>query len=401
MVSTRSQKGRGKGKGKAKAASAQTNPHPNSDTRTPRKPINTPHVRDHAPKAPQPSGPSMASTPSLADNAVPTITNTKDTTSTANGIQALANREKKESQDPTVKEVVLGNLWVKPWYKSSYAEEITGRPGSKGWVDGLLERLYVCQWCFKYTVDLAAYLGHTKICSYQDIEGTLGSAMYSTDDFSIYEVDGEEHKLYTQNLSLFAKLFLETKSVFYDTTTFLYYLLYYRDPLVENSKPQVVGFFSKEKLSWDNNNLACILVFPPWQKRGFGQVLMGVSYELAKREGRLGGPEKPLSELGRQAYVRYWSGVIARNILSLPLKKMTTVQQICDETFIVQEDIVATLKEMGILEKRKKGGASVVINKARIREWATLNRVSLDSPVDPDAFDWPESGEEDEEEESD
>jgi len=54
----------------------------------------------------------------------------------------------------------------------------------------------------------------------------------------------------------------------------------------------VVGFFSKEKLSWDNNNLACILVFPPWQKRGFGQVLMGVSYELGRREGRLGGPEK-------------------------------------------------------------------------------------------------------------
>lgn len=126
---------------------------------------------------------------------------------------------------------------------------------------------------------------------------------------------------------------------------------------------------------------------------------MGVSYELARREGRLGGPEKPLSELGRQAYIRYWSGVIARNILSLPLKKMATVQQICDETFIVQEDIVATLKEMGILEKRKKAGASVVINKARIREWATLNRVSLDSPIDIDAFDWPESEEEDEEEE--
>lgn len=126
---------------------------------------------------------------------------------------------------------------------------------------------------------------------------------------------------------------------------------------------------------------------------------MGVSYELAKREGRLGGPEKPLSELGRQAYVRYWSGVIARNILSLPLKKMVTVQQICDETFIVQEDIVATLKEMGILEMRKKAGASVVINKARIREWATLNRVSLDSPVDPDAFDWPESEEDEEDEE--
>jgi hypothetical protein len=127
---------------------------------------------------------------------------------------------------------------------------------------------------------------------------------------------------------------------------------------------------------------------------------MGVSYELGKREGRLGGPEKPLSELGRQAYVRYWSGVIARNILSLPLRKMATVQQICDETYILQEDIVATLKEMGILEQRKKGGAGVVINKAKIREWATVHRVSLESPIDLDAFDFPES-EEDEEEDDD
>jgi hypothetical protein len=57
-------------------------------------------------------------------------------------------------------------------------------------------------------------------------------------------------------------------------------------------QPQVVGFFSKEKMSWDNNNLACILVFPPWQQQGLGQILMGASYELSKREGRLGGPEK-------------------------------------------------------------------------------------------------------------
>jgi hypothetical protein len=80
--------------------------------------------------------------------------------------------------------------------------------------------------------------------------------------------------------------------VFYDVTTFLYYLLVYTDPSSKPPTPQVVGFFSKEKLSWDSNNLACILVFPPWQKRGFGQIMMGASYELSKWDGRLGGPEK-------------------------------------------------------------------------------------------------------------
>ncbi len=83
--------------------------------------------------------------------------------------------------------------------------------------------------------------------------------------------------------------------MFYDVTTFLYYLLVYTDPATAQS--QVVGFFSKEKMSWDNNNLACILVFPPWQKQGLGQVLMGVSYELSRREKRLGGPERRMLAL--------------------------------------------------------------------------------------------------------
>jgi len=144
--------------------------------------------------------------------------------------------------------------------------------------------------------------------------------VYTKSNYSLYEIDGEKHKLYAQNLSLFAKLFLDTKSVFYDVTTFLYYLLVAHKPVPEIPKPsfggeqhgetasatatttdeddvggaqgQVVGFFSKEKMSWDNNNLACILVFPPWQKQGLGQILMGASYEMSRREERLGGPEK-------------------------------------------------------------------------------------------------------------
>jgi len=71
-------------------------------------------------------------------------------------------------------------------------------------------------------------------------------------------------------------------------------------------------------MSWDNNNLACILVFPPWQRKGLGQTLMGVSYELSRREGRLGGPEKRKTELAidgvivsvliSQQHYRAWEG---------------------------------------------------------------------------------------------
>jgi histone acetyltransferase HTATIP len=215
----------------------------------------------------------------------------------------------KASVTPNVLEVVFGSLLIKPWYPSFYPEQIVGRK---------VERLYVCQWCFKYSKELMGFLGHLvcrnvsslcfdanmtqKACPHRDTPPP-GVNVYTKDNYSIYEIDGEKNKLYAQNLCLFAKLFLDTKSVFYDVTTFLYYLLVAHEPTpnIPNTslgedgvgqQGQVVGFFSKEKMSWDNNNLACILVFPPWQKQGLGQILMGASYEMSKREGRLGGPEK-------------------------------------------------------------------------------------------------------------
>jgi hypothetical protein len=86
--------------------------------------------------------------------------------------------------------------------------------------------------------------------------------------------------------------------------------------------------------------------------------------------------------------------VITRYILALPSRKTVTVQKICEDTYIVQDDITATLKDMGVLEHRKKGGANVVINKARVREWAASQHISMESPIDPDSFQFRESSEE-------
>ncbi|KAF2101458.1 histone acetyltransferase, MYST family [Rhizodiscina lignyota] len=288
-----------------------------------------------------------------------------------------------------VQDVVLGNLWIKPWYPSFYPEDLIGRK---------TEKLFVCEYCFKYSKDLLPFIAHRDVCALNK-DGPPGTSIYEDGPVRIHEVDGEDYKLYTQNLSLLAKLFLDTKSVFYDVTTFLYYLLVYTDPTSSPPTTQVVGFFSKEKLSWDNNNLACILVFPPWQRKGFGQVLMGASYVLSKREGRLGGPEKPLSEPGRKGYERFWSATIARYLVSRPCKKPVTVKDISDETYIVPEDVIATLKDMGVLERKKRGSAEAVVNKVLVKRWMEANGVSLKPPVDLDAFSLDEIEVEEEEEE--
>lgn len=174
--------------------------------------------------------------------------------------------------------------------------------------------------------------------------------------------DGRVPQLFCQNLSLFAKLFLDNKSVFFDVTGFNYFLLVYTPPPPPHAAggpgrraapPQITGFFSKEKMSWDNNNLACILVFPPWQRKGLGSLLMGASYEISRREGILGGPEKPISDLGRRGYRRFWSGEIARWLLAVDAEGAPAVVDVADVsrgTWIAPDDCLGVLRDMGVVE---------------------------------------------------
>ena len=61
-------------------------------------------------------------------------------------------RNKEKPADLNVRNVVLGDILFKTWYPSFYPEELVGRE---------IERLFVCQWCFKYSKDLMPYLAHT------------------------------------------------------------------------------------------------------------------------------------------------------------------------------------------------------------------------------------------------
>lgn len=365
----------------------------------------------------------------------------------------------------------MGNICFRAWYPSYYGKEVlgdaSGNQGAKdkdgggklaggaGRIGGgkraglpppVLDRLYVCPCCFKYSKELVAWWEHVRCCERRfempgrkvythpkgkrnvrrlAAPGAAGGeagekgkgrgrkksdagalAQLAAEDvvkdegeWSVWEVDGEKDRLFCQNLSLFAKLFLDNKSVFFDVTGFNYFLLVYtprpsntqpppslasnlpqppapasgtepshhqptptslpEEEARSRSRPQVVGFFSKEKLSWDNNNLACILVFPPWQRKGLGALLMGVSYEISRREAILGGPEKPISELGRRGYKRFWAGEIARWLLGLEVgsdaeaeaedggETLVSIDQCSRATWIVPEDCLAVLREMG------------------------------------------------------
>lgn len=312
----------------------------------------------------------------------------------------------KPPHDRNIKNVVLGDILFNTWFHSLYPEELVGKD---------TDRLHVCKYCFRYARDPIQLLGHSKLCELQG--GPPGEKVYDFAGYAVTEVDGEEQKLFTQNLSLFAKLFLDHKSVFFDVSGFLYYILTYQP--APTSSPQILGFFSKEKLSWDANNLACILIFPPFQHRQLGKLLMGVSYKLSGWEwegGVIGGPEKPLSEMGRRSYGRFWEERVARYLLrdqhgldgetGGPLKgkgnkkrEEMTIKEIGLATGMLAEDVVTALKGMGLVEpvkagkKRKSSGEVdgegsnvVIIKKEKVREWATAKGVDLVDPVHEEGF---------------
>ncbi|KAI9654608.1 MAG: hypothetical protein M1831_005369 [Alyxoria varia] len=306
---------------------------------------------------------------------------------------ALKATKSHRAKQQSVTKAVYGSYEIQPSYLSLYPSE--------SFHSFSIERLFVCPHCYKYTEDENAYFQHWKsFCNFK--ESAPGCIVYDSSEYMVHEIDGEDEpvgsllhlassqnlthslQLFCQNLSLFAKLFIDNKSICYDVTTFVYYLVV-SNPTNERES-EVMGFFSKEKLSWDNNNLACILVFPPWQGRGLGQFLIGVSYEVAKRDGRLGGPERPLSESGKRSYEAYWAGAIARYILEREDQESTSVNDMSRATFITPEDIFNTTVRMGLLGRQNKN--TFILSKVAVHDWMNRTRANITSPCAAEAFEF-------------
>jgi histone acetyltransferase MYST1 len=163
----------------------------------------------------------------------------------------------------------------------------------------------------------------------------------------VFEVDGFEERIYCQNLCYIAKLFLDHKTLYFDVDPFLFYILCE----VDERGFHPVGYYSKEKYSDVGYNLACILTFPSHQRKGYGRFLIAFSYELSKKEEKVGSPEKPMSDLGQQAYKPYWMSTIVDFLLNKVKEAHSiSIMDIAKKTSIMAEDIVFTLNQLGILK---------------------------------------------------
>ncbi len=216
----------------------------------------------------------------------------------------------------------IGKHEVETWYFSPYPLEFAH-----------LDTLFICEMCLSYFPSSLVLSRHRRKCT---LLHPPGNEIYRHEDISFFEIDGRRQKTWCRNLCLISKCFLDHKTLYYDVDPFLYYIMCQRD----DTGCHTIGYFSKEKESAENYNVACILTLPQHQRCGYGKLLIEFSYELTKREHKLGSPEKPLSDLGLLGYRAYWAEVIVD--LLLHTKEDISIDEIAQKTAIVHSDVLHT-----------------------------------------------------------
>ncbi|MCO5603744.1 hypothetical protein L7F22_057896 [Adiantum nelumboides] len=216
--------------------------------------------------------------------------------------------------------IQMGKHEVETWYFSRYPVEYAH-----------LECLYICEMCL-FVLSLG--IRFQAASKEMHPETSTGNEIYRHEDISFYEIDGRRQMVWCRNLCLLSKCFLDHTKRSITTLTPSYTTSWCKGTMPERT---YIGYFSKEKESAENYNVACILTLPQHQRSGFGRLLIEFSYELSKREHKLGSPEKPLSDLGLLGYRAYWAETIVE--LLLRTDDEISIEDIANRTAIVHADV--------------------------------------------------------------
>lgn len=239
--------------------------------------------------------------------------------------------------------IEMGAHEVETWYFSPYPVEYTATG-----------RLFICEMCLSYYSSAYTLKRHRTKCT---MTHPPGNEIYRHEDISFFEIDGRKQKTWCRNLCLLSKCFLDHKTLYYDVDPFLYYVMCQRD----DTGCHCIGYFSKEKESAEGYNVACILTLPQHQRSGFGRLLIDFSYELSKREHKLGSPEKPLSDLGLLGYRAYWAETIVGYLLDKGDGEETSIDEVAWKTCITHADVLHTCTSLNML-KQYQGKHYLVLN---------------------------------------
>jgi histone acetyltransferase SAS3 len=272
--------------------------------------------------------------------------------------------------------IEFGGWEIDTWYAAPYPEEYSRN-----------RVLYICEFCLKYMNSDYVAWRHKLKCP---AKHPPGDEIYRHGSVSVFEVDGRKNPVYCQNLCLLAKLFLGSKTLYYDVEPFLFYILCEYDDLGYH----FVGYFSKEKRESSQNNVSCILTLPIHQRKGYGNLLIDFSYLLTRVEQKTGSPEKPLSDMGLVSYRSYWRLIICRYFLQhISADRSRTrglsIKDISEDTGLTADDVVSALEALRFFVRDPQTGLYALrvdfeYCREYVAKWESKNYVQLK----PSALTW-------------
>ncbi|GAA5936691.1 NuA4 histone acetyltransferase complex catalytic subunit ESA1 [Sporobolomyces koalae] len=262
--------------------------------------------------------------------------------------------------------IQIGRHLVEAWYFSPYPVEYAHTP-----------ILYVCEFCLGFWASEKQIERHRTKCT---LRHPPGNEIYRHEEISFFEIDGRKQKTWCRNLCLLSKAFLDHKTLYYDVDPFLYYVMVSRD----ETGCHLIGYFSKEKECAENYNVACILTLPQYQRMSYGKLLIEFSYELSKKEQKLGSPEKPLSDLGLLSYRAYWAEIIVDLLINT--KDDITIDEIANRTAIVHADIMHTCQVLQLL-KFSQGQHHLAVSPAVLEQHERV-KAKTRRRIDPSKLIW-------------
>ena len=272
-----------------------------------------------------------------------------------------------------ISKVQFGKYDLYPWYFSPYPEVFTQE-----------DLMYICEFCLCYYGDFKSFTRHRQKCT---LLHPPGNEIYRDDYVSFFEIDGRRQRTWCRNLCLLSKMFLDHKTLYYDVDPFLFYVMTSRD----EKGLHLVGYFSKEKECADGYNVACILCLPQFQRKGYGRLLIQFSYELSKIEGKLGSPEKPLSDLGLLSYRQYWTEKLVEELLKFnEAGDRCSIDLLSQTLAMTSQDVESTLQALK-MQVYHKGEHKIVIPTALIRKHEIAKEKYKLKPkrdIDPDLIQW-------------
>ncbi|KAK0704182.1 hypothetical protein B0T21DRAFT_342004 [Apiosordaria backusii] len=278
----------------------------------------------------------------------------------------VPSRKSKKASGPAsqIECIQFGGWEIDTWYAAPYPEEYSRN-----------RILYICQFCLKYMNSDYVTSRHKLKCP---AKHPPGDEIYRHGSISVFEVDGRKNPVYCQNLCLLAKLFLGSKTLYYDVEPFLFYVLCEYDDLGYH----FVGYFSKEKRASSQNNVSCILTLPIHQRKGYGNLLIDFSYLLTRVEQKTGSPEKPLSDMGLVSYRNYWRLIMCKYFVQHASEKGLSIKKISDDTGLTPDDVVSALEGLRCLVKDPQTQlyafrVDLPFCKEYVEKWEAKNYVQL------------------------